>query len=60
MAETPKAPATTAPVDFLVPNQDLFERVIDQRLAAHSAHEETASKTAKTRTTAAAKDADKS
>ena len=41
MAETPKAPALTSPVDFIVPNQDLFERVIDARLAAHTAHEET-------------------
>lgn len=32
-------PATTAPKDFLVPNQNLFEQVIDARLAAHAAHE---------------------
>lgn len=35
--KAPKAPETTRPVDFLVPNQDLFEKVIDQRLAAHEA-----------------------
>ena len=39
MAETPSAPETTRPADFLVPNQDLIERVIDQRLAAHAANE---------------------
>lgn len=32
-------PATTAPKDFLVPNQHLIEQVIDARLAAHAAHE---------------------
>ena len=57
MAETPKAPELTKPVDFIVPNQDLFERVIDQRLAAHSAHEETASKTTKSSRTTSSKDA---
>jgi hypothetical protein len=42
MAEPTKAPALTSPVDFIVPNQDLFERVIDARLAAHTKHEEAA------------------
>lgn len=67
MAETPEAPeneneapALTAPSDFLVPNQDLFEQVIDRRLAAHSAHEESSSKTAKSSRTTSAKVADKS
>lgn len=32
-------PATTAPKDFVVPNQHLIEQVIDARLAAHAAHE---------------------
>ena len=57
MAETPEAPknenkvpALTKPVDFIVPNQDLYEQVIDRRLAAHSAHEETSSKTTTSRT----------
>lgn len=37
MAETPEAPETTPVGDWLVPNQDKFEQVIDARLATHSA-----------------------
>lgn len=54
-----KAPATTLPVDFIVPNQDLFEKVIDQRLAAHASAEKPSSKTSRT-TAVTNKDADKS
>jgi len=64
MAETPanesKAPELTKPVDFIVPNQDLYEQVIDRRLAAHSAHEENESKTATSRSRTSSKDGDKS
>jgi hypothetical protein len=67
MSETPEAPVEknetpelTKPVDFIVPNQDLFEQVIDQRLAAHSAHEETSSKSTTTRSRTTAKAGDKS
>ncbi|WGH21690.1 hypothetical protein SEA_INKED_1 [Arthrobacter phage Inked] len=45
MAETPKAPETTPVGDWLVPNQDKFEQVIDARLAAHSKFEKSSSRT---------------
>jgi hypothetical protein len=54
-----KAPATTSPVDFIVPNQDLFEKVIDLRLAAHANAEKPAAKTSRT-TAVPNKDTDKS
>lgn len=66
MAETPenesKTPELTRPVDFIVPNQDLIERVIDARLAAHADHEKDEKKTtsSRTRTSSASKDDDKS
>lgn len=33
MATTPEAPETTAPKDWLIPNQDKVEQVIDARWA---------------------------
>lgn len=43
MAETSKAPATTDPSDWVVPNQDKIEQVIDARLAKNAAAEKRAS-----------------
>lgn len=67
MAETPETPeATKAPdatplVDWLVPNQDKFEQVIDARLAAHADKEESEKKTSRSRSNSAAnKDDNKS
>lgn len=45
MAETPKTPETTPASDWLVPNQDKLEQVIDARLAQHSSNEKTSSRT---------------
>jgi len=45
LAETPKAPETTPVGDWLVPNQDKFEQVIDARLAAHSKFEKSSTRT---------------
>lgn len=56
MAETPTAPATTAPSDFIVPNQDLIEQVIDARLAAHAENESSSKKSSASRTSAKASD----
>jgi hypothetical protein len=59
--ETPKAPATTAIADWLVPNQDKIEQVIDARLAAHADNEGAEKKTSRSRSSAAAnKDDNKS
>ena len=43
--EAPKAPETTPYVDWVIPNQDLIEKVIDARLAAHSENEKADKKT---------------
>jgi hypothetical protein len=56
MAETPeapKAPDTTPITDWLVPNQDKLEQVIDARLAAHAENEGTEKKTSRSRSTSA-------
>jgi len=45
LAETPKAPETTPVGEWLVPNQDKFEQVIDARLAAHSKFEKSSNRT---------------
>lgn len=45
-----KTPALTEYKNFIVPQQDLIEKVIDQRLAAHAAHEEASTKTTTSRT----------
>lgn len=45
MSEKPEAPATTSPVDFIMPNQDLIEKVIDARIAKHAEHEQSEKKT---------------
>jgi len=61
MAETPeapKAPATTPVPEWVIPNQDKFEQVIDARLAAHAENEETEKKAA--RSSRSTKDSDKS
>jgi hypothetical protein len=63
MAETPeapKAPETTPIADWLVPNQALFEQVIDARLAAHAENEKPEKHSSRSRSTSTAKDADKS
>jgi hypothetical protein len=64
MAETPeapKAPATTPIAEWLVPNQDKIEQVIDARLAAHAENEESEKKPSRSRSNVTpAKDADKS
>lgn len=40
MADTkPEAPETTPIKDWIVPNQDKIERVLDARLAAHAEFE---------------------
>lgn len=58
MAETPSAPETTRPADFIVPNQDLIEQVIDARLAAHAEKESSTKKASSSRTSAKASDGD--
>jgi len=45
MSEQPEAPATTSPVDFIMPNQDLIEKVIDARIAQHAELEKSEKKT---------------
>jgi hypothetical protein len=57
LAETPKAPETTPVGNWLVPNQDKFEQVVDARLAAHAAGEKTVRSTS--RSSSSSKDADK-
>jgi hypothetical protein len=62
-SEAPKAPATTPIVDWLVPNQDKLEQVIDARLAAHAdneGNEKKSSSRSRSSANATAKDADKS
>lgn len=51
--EASKAPETTPPTDWIIPNQAFFEQVIDQRLEAHKSAEKPAHSRART---AAAKD----
>ncbi len=63
MAETPeapKAPATTPVPEWVIPNQDKFEQVIDARLAAHAENEESEKKPSRSARATPAKDADKS
>jgi hypothetical protein len=43
--ETPEAPETTPTSEWVIPNQDKFEQVIDARLAAHAANEKNEKKT---------------
>jgi hypothetical protein len=62
MAETPEAskvPDTTPITDWLVPNQDKIEQVIDARLAAHAENEKPEKHSARSRSNSA-KDSDKS
>lgn len=61
MAETPaeaeKAPETTPTSQWIVPNQDLLEQVIDARLAAHAATEKADKKTSsRSRSTSSSSD----
>lgn len=61
MAETPeeaeKALETTPTGEWLVPNQDLLERVIDARLATHAAAEKADKKTSsRSRSTSSSSD----
>jgi len=58
MAETPEAPETTPHTEWVVPNQDKFEQVIDARLAKHAEAEKTKKSTS--RTSAAKTEDDKS
>lgn len=54
--EAPEAPETTPYVDWIIPNQDKIERVFDERLKAHAAHEKADKKTSsRSRTTASDK-----
>jgi hypothetical protein len=39
MAETPEAPETTLPKDWIIPNQDKVEQVIDARWATLAENE---------------------
>lgn len=55
-----KAPAKTPYVDWIIPQQDKLEAVIDARLAAHAENEEADSKPARSRSKAAEKPADES
>lgn len=64
MAETPeeaaKAPETTPVPEWIIPNQDKLERVIDARLAKHAEREKADKKTSsRNRTATADKPADK-
>lgn len=61
MAETPeeaeKAPETTPAREWLLPNQDKLEQVIDARLAAHAANEKADKKTSsRSRSTSSSSD----
>lgn len=49
MAETPEAPETTPASEWLVPNQDKFEQVIDARLAKHAENEASEKKSSASR-----------
>jgi hypothetical protein len=43
-SEASKAPETTPKVDWIMPNQNLLEQVIDARLESHKAAEKPASR----------------
>lgn len=63
MAETPvedpKAPETTPYNEWLVPNQDLLERVIDARMAKVAENEKAGTKTSsRSRSTSSSSDKD--
>lgn len=55
--EAEKAPETTPTAEWIVPNQDLLERVIDARLATHAAAEKADKKTSsRSRSTSSSSD----
>ena len=61
MAETPeeaeKAPETTPTAEWIIPNQDKFEQVIDARLATHAENEKADKKTSsRSRSTSSSSD----
>lgn len=57
--EDPKAPETTPYTEWIVPNQDLLEKVVDARLAKHAANEKADAKTSsRSRSTSSSSDKD--
>jgi hypothetical protein len=54
MSDKPEAPATTPVPEWIIPNQDKLEQVIDARLAKHAESESSDKKSASTRSRAAA------
>jgi hypothetical protein len=54
MADKPEAPATTPVPEWIIPNQDKLEQVIDARLAKHAESEGADKKSASTRSRTAA------
>ena len=59
MADPIVAPETTPSSEWLVPNQDKLERVIDARLAKHAANEAADKKTSASRASRASDPAPK-
>jgi hypothetical protein len=59
-SEAPKVPATTSISDWLIPNQDKFEQVIDARLAKHAENEKAEKHSSRSRSTPTGKDEPKS